>query len=331
MKTKIVTTTLFAASLALTAACTTVGRRSTVSEADKDSPEQVVVGQPNRQGAVVSAHERQYWIGLRQSKKALPRIHGALATGEAEAAVDLARSYLAKHPGDVQGLTLLAAALAMSRNYEMADYYAGLALKLQPGNAAALNIRGVALMLQPKNRVADYRRAADYFERAIAGDDNQIAAGMNLGALQLELGDAAAALATYDGVVKRCGACAEGLMGQGIAASRSRSFDKAKAAFEAVLAKNARHPGALYHLALVHKNGYNDRKQAEKYLFALLNDSRGQADQYMKERAHSVLRAMKGEKDVEDRAMIADQDGAPASDDDKDAELLMSSSEMEAE
>lgn len=120
-------------------------------------------------------------------------------------------------------------------------------------------------------------------------------------------------------------------MGQGIAAARSQSFDKAKAAFELVLSKNPGHPGALYQLALVQKNGYNDKKQAEKHLVALLMNRQGQAEQYMKERAHSVLRAMKGEKDIEDRGMIASKNATKQGADEQDAELLMSSSELEAE
>lgn len=315
----------------LVGACTTLGRRARVSDVERDSPAQAVVGQPHRKGAVVSSQPRKYWLNLRQSKQALPRIHGALATGEADAAVDLARAYLAKHPGDLHGLTLLAAALAMARSYEMADYYASLVLKTQPENAAALNIRGIAVMMKPRNKTADFRLAVEYFQRALSAEPTQIAAGMNLGSLQLELGDARAASSTFDDVVRRCGGCTEALMGQGIAAARSQEFDKAKTAFESVLAKNSRHPGALYQLALVHKNGFNNRKQAEKHLFALLNDPQGQADQAMKERAQSVLRAMKGEKDIQERAMIADKSDRSSAADDQDAELLMSSSELESE
>jgi hypothetical protein len=52
-------------------------------------------------------------------------------------------------------------------------------------------------------------------------------------------------------------------------------------------------------MALVQKNGYNNSKEAEKYLFALLNDSRTKNAQ-IKERAHTVLRMIKGEATAEE-------------------------------
>ena len=62
-----------------------------------------------------------------------------------------------------------------------------------------------------------------------------------------------------------------------------------EAAFEAVLSKNSHHAGALYNLALVYKNGYHDRTKAEKYLFALLNESRTK-NVALREKAQVVLR-----------------------------------------
>lgn len=315
------------------AACTTFGRKE--GTPDK-APEGAVVHQPTRKDPVLSQHDRQYWVDLRQSKKLMPKLHGAMATGEAEVSVQLARAYLAKKPGDAQGLTMLAAALAMSRNYDLAAYYATLAERAQPGNSAALNIRGLAMMLGPNRRIADFQQAQELFRQSFEADATQVAAGMNLGALALEIGNASVAVQAFEEVVTRCNRCVAGLMGYGVAMSRTKSWDKANSAFAEVLKKKPNHPGALYNLALVQKNGYNNSKQAEQFLFALLNDS-GTKDVAVRERAHTVLRMIKGEATREERTMIADGESSeggesakePSLGDERDAELLMTGSEME--
>lgn len=313
-------------------ACTTFGHKKGGGDDDGLAKSQdAVVTQVARLDPVVSNHDRKYWLDLRGSKALVPRLQGALATGEAEAAVGLAKAWLAQHPGDVQGMTMLAAALAMSRKYDLAAYYASLVEKAQPGNGTALNIKGLAIMLSPNRKVADYRVAMEYFKQAYEADASQIAPALNLASLQLELGNAGGAAATFEAAAARCDRCNASLMGMGIAYSRARQFDKAKGAFQDVLAKNPNHAGALYNLALVHRNGYNDNKQAEKYLFALLNDSRTKNTD-LKERAQTVLRRMKGEKTSDER-MIADEDepapAAPTAEDEKDAELLMTGAELD--
>jgi cytochrome c-type biogenesis protein CcmH/NrfG len=323
MPTKLLAKTLLAGATFLAAsACTTFGGGKIADERLGKDEKNVVVQQGNRAEPVISAHDRRYWLDMRQAKGTLPRMSGALATGESAATIELAKHYLEQRPGDPDGLTMLATALAMARNYDLAAYYAALVEKARPGDGPALNIKGMATMLTPKARIEDFRRAAGYFEQAFAADKTQIAPGLNLGALQLELGNAAAAANTFGEVAKRCGQCAVAMMGYGVAASRSHQFDAAKTAFESVLKKNPLNAGALYNLALVYKNGYNNRKQAEKYLDQLLADSRIK-DPSARERAQTVLRSVKSEASGAERAMIADDADA------KDAELLMTSGAAE--
>lgn len=320
-------------SLALSAsACATFRNKGS---AEEKAPGAVVVTQVSRTEPLLSGHNNQYWMDLRQSKKLMPKLQGALATGETDAAIQLARTYLSKRPGDAQGLTMLASALAMNRNYELADYYAMLAERAQPGNGAALNIRGLAQMLGSNRKVADYQKAQDYFRQAFEADASQVAAGLNSGALALEFGNPEAAATTYQAVVNRCDRCVSGLMGMGIAFSRIGKKGEAVSAFNEVLAKKTNHPQALYNLAVVYKNGYNDSKQAEKYLFALLNDSRTK-DVALREKAHTVLRMIKGEASREERTMIVDDESRDAPDakepslgDERDAALLMTGAEMD--
>ena len=89
-------------------------------------------------------------------------------------------------------------------------------------------------------------------------------------------------------------------------------------AFERALKKSPNHPTALYHLALVHKNGYNNRKAAASYLEKLI--ASGQRDIATVERAQTVLRKLNGEYSPDERIANAAEQNA------KDAELLMISS-----
>ncbi len=305
---------------ALSSACTTLGNNAETLSGDKKS---VVVTQTGRREPIVSGHERRYFLDLRQKKALLPRMSGALATGEAQAALELARGQLAKKPGDVEAMILMANALIMTKNYDLAAYYAGLVDKASPGHAAALNVKGVATMLTPKARMADFRKAVAYFEAAFAADEKQIAPGMNLASLQLELGNAGAAAKTFGQVANRCGDCTAALMGFGIASSRSGGFVAAKGAFEKVLARNAHHSAALYQIALVHKNGLGDSKRAEAYLNQLLADS-SIKDTATRERAHSVLRSSKGTMAPSDRLEVADENDA------KDAELMLTTMDADS-
>jgi thioredoxin-like negative regulator of GroEL len=317
----------FAAALS---ACTTFGGGKKTSEALDAAPGHAVVQQIAKKDPVASEHPRSYWLAMRQKKGMFPKLRGALATGEAEPAAQLARGILKKRPGDPDAMSLLAAALVLQKQYELAAYYAGLVEKARPNDPVALNIRGLAAVHGPSRRPADYQRALQLFHAAAEGDASQVAPVLNMASLMLELGNAKGALGAFETAASRCDRCTAALMGVGLSASRAREFAKAKAAFADVLAKNPSHAGALYSLALVYRNGYNDKKQAEGQLYALLNDQRVK-DAVVRERAQVLLRMMKGEATAEERlAASSDDDGESQvgkAQDAKDAELLMTDAE----
>lgn len=300
--------------------CTTLGRQ----EADVNpAVKSTVVTQAGSKNPVVAGKDRSYWLEMRQKKDLRARTIGSMATGESEAAVSFAKAQLAKNPGNPDALTQLAAALALVKNYDLAAYYANLADKVRPGNAETLNIRGLASMLTPSARMQDFRNAAVYFQQAMDADPKQIAAGLNLGNLYLELGNSPAAEGVFAQVVSRCGECSAGLLGLGVAQRRTGKFDAALASFQKILKKNSSHGAALFNVALVYHHGLNNRKEAEAALNRLLA-SKQITDFSIRKRAHLALRRIKGEADVHER--MAD---APTSGDSGDAELLMSSSEFE--
>lgn len=330
--------TIFTLSMFLVSGCITLGQKEAPKSPDTLAAAAAgdnIVQQGARKTPVVSKFGRDYWLDIRAgASSSIMRMHASLATGESVGAEDLARNYLQKHPGDVNGLTVLAASLVMQKKYHLANYYAKQLEKTNPGNAIALNIRGLAIMIGQTNRMKDFRQAESLFKAAFDENGEQVAPGLNLGHLQLELGNAKGAAATFGEVAKRCDHCDAALMGQGIAESRAGSKETAVAAFEEILDKNPNDSEALFHLALVHKNRYNNGEKAQELLHQLLSRSRRNdaATIALKERADSILNTIRGEASREERTAIArteEADGEQSPNGAEDAEALMTSDVLE--
>ena len=322
----------FSFGIALAASsCITLGGKDAPKNPDslaEAAQGDMIVQQPRSKTPVVSKFARGYWLDIRSgAKSSIMRMHASLATGDASSAEGLARTYLEKNPGDADGLTVLAASLVLQKKYSMANYYAMRINKEVPGHPVADNIRGLAMMMKPGNRIKQFRQAKELFSAAFEGSGEQIAPGLNLGHLQLEMGNALAASETFAEVSNRCGKCIPGQMGVGIAASRSGKREEAVSAFESILDKKANHAKALYHLALVYKNRYNNSIKAQELLAQLLNKSQTN-DLDLKDRADAVLNQMRGLASDESRTMLAEDETNESSDGD-DAEALMTSSAME--
>jgi hypothetical protein len=96
-----------------------------------------------------------------------------------------------------------------------------------------------------------------------------------MGYLQLDLGDAAAALESFTLASNRCSKCYSAQYGYGVAASRTQSWAQAKSAFEGILSRENFRADALYQLALVHKNGFKDNNKAASLLQDIVSDADG--------------------------------------------------------
>ena len=293
-----------------------------------------VVSQIGAKDPMLAPYPRSYWLDQRQAKALMPRARGALATGDATEVVALAKARLLRNPSDPAALTMLAAALTMSHSYEMAAYYASLLEQVQPGNAFALNVKGLASMLSPHATMADYRIAQEYFQKSMDADGSQVAAGLNLGSLQLELGNAVGAASVFKTVADRCGECSSGMIGYGRALARSGDFAKAASVFKEILEKHPHNSSALYNLALVYKNGFQDKAKAQSYLFAVIRNSQSK-DQGLKDRAQIVLRSLSSQKGTEERSRLADEvprrAGSAGPHGTEDAEILMTGLQADSE
>ncbi|WP_176736976.1 tetratricopeptide repeat protein [Oligoflexus tunisiensis] len=216
---------------------------------------------------------RDNWVQIRNSTKSEHiRLYAALGAAEWDVAVSDARVYLQNHPQDEVALTVLALGLAMKKNYSMAAYYANLLDQYHPGNPEVHNLLGLASMNKPGATFEDFQKAKEHFEKAFDGSGQQIASGLNLAHLNLEMGNAEAARDIFQAVRPRCGDCTEAMMGYGIASSRLRDFAKAEEVFNEILSRDPHSAYALFYLGLVARYGRNDKQAAITHLTALVED-----------------------------------------------------------
>lgn len=259
-------------------ACTTTGGGSASSEEARRGASKLayskapIVHQTNGRN-IMRKLDRDSWVEIRNSTKSEHiKLYAALGTGEWDVAIADARLFLQNHPQDEVALTVLAIGLSMKMNYSMAAYYAKLLNQYHPGNPEVHNLLGLALMNKPGATLEDYQAAKSQFEQAFDGSGQQIASGLNLAHLYLEMGNAKAARDIFQAIQSRCGDCTESLMGYGIASSRLRDFAKAEQVFAEVLKRDAHDAYARFYLALVAKYGRNDNKTALTHLTALVED-----------------------------------------------------------
>ncbi len=237
---------------------------------------ELIMIQSGGKSPLISKSGANFWIQQKDADgMSTGKLSGMLASGDWQSAVTEARRLLEQKPGDDGLMTVLGAAYAVGRNHEMASYYGGLVLKSEPANSDAMNLVGLRLMMASANRRSDYDDAMTWFRKAMDSDGAHIAAGLNMGYLQLELGDSASAVETFSNISGRCQRCFDAQYGYGVASARTSAWTTAKNAFESILAADPSRAEAVYQLALVHKNGLNNEARATQLLQELVNDADG--------------------------------------------------------
>jgi tetratricopeptide (TPR) repeat protein len=299
--------------LALTCAatlngCTTLFKGTFNKSSDSlTAAEEPVVQRSGLDTPVVSSRDRDSWVDLHErAPSGAGKAAAALAAGSVNEAIREAKNWLSTHPRNKEALIVLGSAYAMDKQFERAELYAKLLDRYHPGTAESKNIQGIAAMLTPKADMIDFRRAITLFEQAYSASDREIAPGLNLGSLYLELGDANKAREVFSTASSRCGQCYVARYGYGIASIRTGSYSEARLAFEEILKQKPNDSEALYRLALISKNGYNDLKSAKQYLKTLLADGSGKSAVHRQ--AHVMLRrleALDAKKVAGNPAMLA--------------------------
>ncbi|MFW7379634.1 MAG: tetratricopeptide repeat protein [Oligoflexus sp.] len=245
---------------------------------------------------VLSHMGRDYWVQVRKTADSdQMRLYASLGTKDWDVAINDARAYLKDHPKDRVALTVLATALAMKQNYSLAAYYGNLIEQYYPGYPETANLLGLAVLNRPGASYRDFQEAASHFEKAFDAHGNQVASGLNLGHLHLEMANAEAAKSVFRIVRSRCGDCSEAMIGYGIASSLLQEYDEAEQTFAAILSREALHVEAQYYLALISAYGKQDDQRAIKLLANLLGNPSNE-NLEIKRKANFLLRRLEARK-----------------------------------
>lgn len=217
----------------------------------------------------------------------------ALEKGNFEESERLARTQLSQNPGDPSALLALAASLMMTRRIELANYYASRLAEIPAAEqASAKNMKGIATMMlaigTARNEEMD--RAAEIFREALSTSGSQIAAGLNLGELELMRGRISEAIASFDDAASRCDDCRPALYGGGMAALRGRQFDAARSRFKTLVDRDDKDEYAHYQLALTDYYGFEDVDAAARRLKDLAT---GGKDPRVQAMAEALLRRVR--------------------------------------
>ena len=224
---------------------------------------------------VIAKLDRDSWVQIRKTEKDEEyKLYTALGTRDYQVAQQDARGYLLKHPKNRTALSVLSTSYAMQLNFDLALYYARLVQKYHGNNEGDVqNFMGLSRMHSNKPTQADFMAAIGHFESSYDGGNGQIAAGFNLAHLQLIMGNAAAAEGVFSSLKHKCDDCIDAQVGLGLAYNKQRKYERARDTFIAALKVNPNHPIALYRLALIEKNGFNNSEKAMDYLKKILADN----------------------------------------------------------
>lgn len=286
---------ILVSSLLLATACNTTGTGGDKgTDAKLDFADKPIVLQTSGK-TLMKQITRDRWVAIRNSTKSEHiKLYADLGAAEWDAGITDSRNYLQNHPQDEVALTVLALALTMKQNYSLAGYYAKLLDKYHPGNPEVKNILGLVAMSKPGATFEDYKEAIRLFEGAFNSSQTQIASGMNLAQLHLEMGNLEASRDVFHAVYSRCGKCSEAGLGYGIALARLQSFAKAEDTFNDVLSDDKHNPYARYYLALIAKYGKNDNQEAMSQLQAMLDDTESK-NMEMQRKANFLLRRIQAQ------------------------------------
>ncbi|SMF32263.1 tetratricopeptide repeat protein [Pseudobacteriovorax antillogorgiicola] len=244
---------------------------------------------------ILSELNRDQWINIRKTSNSdQMKLYSSLGTREWDVAINDARAYLENHPKDMVALQVLSIGLAMKQNFSLSAYYSRLIEKYHPGQLETANIQGLAILNQPGATFADFRRAMVKFEEAFEGNNREVASGLNLGHLHLEMGNGAAARDVFKIVQNRCGNCTAALLGFGVASSRIKDYEESKEAFETILDRDPDNLQAKYYIAIIENYGFQKKEKAVKILADVVDD-KSTNDLDIKRRANFLMRRLEAQ------------------------------------
>jgi tetratricopeptide (TPR) repeat protein len=247
---------------------------------------------------LISPYQRPQWIDLKTKSKEgdHQRMIAMLSLGEDLDAEREARKSLLRKPGDLEVFKVLAVSLALSSQYQLAAYYADIILAKDSKNSLALNLKGIAKAAEATT-VKDFQEAEKYFLAALNSDSKEVAAGLNLGQLYLDVSRTGPAFEVFKKTSQRCSRCQAAVLGFGVAASRSGKKQEALSAFQEVLKVTENHVEAKYHLAMLYKNNFRNNRLAKSHLDDIIKTPALRREDDVRRRATFQVSMLEGKMD----------------------------------
>lgn len=196
----------------------------------------------------------------------------ALGKNDWKKSIEFTKNFLKSHPFHTGSFLILASAYNALGQHEMSRYYAQRVLERHPGNIAALNLVGLSIYVN-SDLLEDYRKAVSYFTTAFEKSPKEIASGLNLAYLFLELGNASRAEKIFNAVSKKCGGCEESQLGRAISYGRQGKAVRAKNILEELVKQNPQLMTANYQLALYYRNVEKNYDKSSYYLKRILSQN----------------------------------------------------------
>lgn len=281
-------------------------QKSKASAKMASTSSEALVQSPGDEHPISEHWNEDVWLELRRQAKDdnIRKIYAALALSSWDVADKEAHAYLRKHPKDKDALLILATANTMARKFALANYYGQLHEEYFGESPEILNIRAIAIILDQNSSMSDLKNATGLLTRAFEVSNSEIASGLNLGQLYLEIGAHDRAAEVFAEVKSRCHNCRPARFGLGTAYMRGGKYAQAKDELKDVLKDNPNDVQTLYRLALVAKNGDSDDRQAKAYLNEIIAGK--SANNLVKQRANVMLRRLDALET--DKSLIAEKD-----------------------
>jgi tetratricopeptide (TPR) repeat protein len=210
----------------------------------------------------------------------------ALSEERWDSVIQLAERHLQAHPGNEDAFLFLAIAFAAKGQIDRAQFYAELALKGRPKHSLALNLLGV-LQRQRAVLMEDYREAIAYFNLAHQAAPDSLAPILNLGSINLEVGNFEAAYTDFNKARKICSSCLAAALGAAASAQALGRFQEAEEDFRLILDQNAEHPLANYLLAVQTFYVKGEVEKSQRFLENVLEADTADAD--MRSQARELM------------------------------------------
>ena len=168
----------------------------------------------------------------------------------------------------VNGYLALSESYLAQKKIELTKFIAKRGLDETPNHPSLLNVLGVTFQLDGR-----HEKAKSYYNRALEQNPNLVAALVNRATLSIHKAAFKSAEIDLNRAIKIAPYYNNALVSQGVLYKKTGRFTSAKIAFQAALDQNPENAFARYNLASLLANRFNDKNQALRLFYEVLQSN----------------------------------------------------------